>query len=165
MRLIIWCKFVVSWRTVIENLYGLARLPKPQWGRVNEGAKAIRLTDEQRLDWLRLIRSQNVGPRGLRAHLQQMGGSVHTFFCGINVMNRGRDNGEADPQGYSWRFSALSDLVGLPCYCRGKVPVRQGVPLSFSAFSRGRQQGRAPAPPAADMGYVERGYRGTAACA
>jgi hypothetical protein len=38
---------------------------------VNEGAKAIRLTDEQRLDWLRLIRSQNVGPRGLRAHLQQ----------------------------------------------------------------------------------------------
>jgi hypothetical protein len=32
---------------------------------VNEGAKAIRLTDEQRLDWLRLIRSQNVGPRGI----------------------------------------------------------------------------------------------------
>jgi DNA processing protein len=29
------------------------------------------LSDEQRLDWLRLIRSDNVGPRGLRAHLHQ----------------------------------------------------------------------------------------------
>jgi hypothetical protein len=28
------------------------------------------LSDEQRIDWLRLIRSDNVGPRGLRAHLQ-----------------------------------------------------------------------------------------------
>jgi hypothetical protein len=25
------------------------------------------LTDEQRLDWLRLIRSENVGPRGIMA--------------------------------------------------------------------------------------------------
>ncbi len=30
-------------------------------------AKPIRLTDEQRLDWLRLIRSQNIGPRGIMA--------------------------------------------------------------------------------------------------
>jgi hypothetical protein len=29
------------------------------------------LTDAQKLDWLRLIRSDNVGPRGLRAHLHQ----------------------------------------------------------------------------------------------
>src|SRR5882757_7947570 len=28
---------------------------------------SVRLTDEQRLDWLRLIRSQNVGPRTFRA--------------------------------------------------------------------------------------------------
>ena len=27
----------------------------------------VRLTDEQRLDWLRLIRSENVGPRGIMA--------------------------------------------------------------------------------------------------
>jgi DNA processing protein len=38
---------------------------------VNEGAKAIRLTDEQRLDWLRLIRSQNVGPRSIMAQTPQ----------------------------------------------------------------------------------------------
>ena len=28
---------------------------------------SVRLSEEQRLDWLRLIRSNNVGPRGLRA--------------------------------------------------------------------------------------------------
>jgi hypothetical protein len=38
---------------------------------VSEGAKTIRLTDEQRLDWLRLIRSQNVGPRGIMAQTPQ----------------------------------------------------------------------------------------------
>jgi len=27
----------------------------------------FRLTDEQRIDWLRLIRNQNVGPRGIMA--------------------------------------------------------------------------------------------------
>jgi DNA processing protein len=32
----------------------------------------VRLTEAQRLDWLRLIRSDNVGPRGLRAHLHQL---------------------------------------------------------------------------------------------
>jgi hypothetical protein len=34
---------------------------------VGDGAQAIRLTDEQRIDWLRFIRSQNVGPRGIMA--------------------------------------------------------------------------------------------------
>jgi len=34
---------------------------------VGEGRNGIRLTDEQRIDWLRLIRSQNIGPRGIMA--------------------------------------------------------------------------------------------------
>jgi hypothetical protein len=35
-----------------------------------------RLTDEQRLDWLRLIRSDNVGrPRGIMAQAPQAGSS------------------------------------------------------------------------------------------
>jgi len=38
---------------------------------VDEGTQAIRLTDEQRIDWLRLIRSQNVGPRGIMAQTPQ----------------------------------------------------------------------------------------------
>jgi len=38
---------------------------------VNEAAHGIHLTDEQRLDWLRLIRSQHVGPRGIMAQTPQ----------------------------------------------------------------------------------------------
>ena len=52
------------------ELVGLARrgiflgaLWRRLGGEVNARAKTIRLTDEERLDWLRLIRSQNVGPR------------------------------------------------------------------------------------------------------
>jgi hypothetical protein len=33
---------------------------------VDQNNQSFRLSDEQRLDWLRLIRSQNVGPRGIR---------------------------------------------------------------------------------------------------
>jgi DNA processing protein len=36
--------------------------------------KAPKLTDEQRFDWLRLIRSENVGPRTFRALLNNCGG-------------------------------------------------------------------------------------------
>jgi DNA processing protein len=39
------------------------------------GAKGIRLTDEQRLDWLRLIRSDRIGPRTFRALLNHFGGA------------------------------------------------------------------------------------------
>lgn len=35
----------------------------------------MQLTDEQRLDWLRLIRSENVGPRTFRALINQFGGA------------------------------------------------------------------------------------------
>jgi hypothetical protein len=31
----------------------------------------VRLTEAQRLDWLRLIRSDNVGPRGIMAQTPQ----------------------------------------------------------------------------------------------
>jgi DNA processing protein len=42
---------------------------------MNEVAKPIRLTDDQRLDWLRLIRSQNIGPRTFRALINHFGGA------------------------------------------------------------------------------------------
>jgi DNA processing protein len=43
---------------------------------VNESKQGVRLTDEQRIDWLRLIRSQNVGPRGIMAQTPEaFGGS------------------------------------------------------------------------------------------
>jgi DNA processing protein len=42
---------------------------------VSDSTEPIHLTDEQRLDWLRLIRSQNVGPRTFRALLNHFGGA------------------------------------------------------------------------------------------
>jgi hypothetical protein len=38
---------------------------------VVQGEDRIRLTDEERLDWLRLIRCENVGPRGIMAQTPQ----------------------------------------------------------------------------------------------
>ena len=34
---------------------------------MDERRQSVGLSDEQRLDWLRLIRSQNIGPRGIMA--------------------------------------------------------------------------------------------------
>ena len=36
-------------------------------GEVSKLGDGVQLTDEQRIDWLRLIRSPNVGPRGIMA--------------------------------------------------------------------------------------------------
>ena len=40
-----------------------------------EPADGVKLTDSQRLDWLRLIRSENVGPRTFRALVNHCGGA------------------------------------------------------------------------------------------
>ena len=40
-----------------------------------EPAGGVKLSDEQRLDWLRLIRSENVGPRTFRALVNHCGGA------------------------------------------------------------------------------------------
>ena len=40
-----------------------------------EAAGGVKLTDEQRLDWLRLIRSENVGPRTFRLLVNRFGGA------------------------------------------------------------------------------------------
>jgi hypothetical protein len=37
----------------------------------SDSKSEVRLTDEERLDWLRLIRSENVGPRGIMAQTPQ----------------------------------------------------------------------------------------------
>lgn len=43
-------------------------------GRVSAG-RGVKLTDEQRLDWLQLIRSDNVGPRTFRTLINRYGGA------------------------------------------------------------------------------------------
>jgi DNA processing protein len=42
---------------------------------ITKPTASFRLTDEQRIDWLRLIRSQNVGPRTFRALVNHFGGA------------------------------------------------------------------------------------------
>jgi hypothetical protein len=48
-----------------------------------------RLTDEQRLDWLRLIRSENVGPRTFRALVNQFGGASAALEALPDLARRG----------------------------------------------------------------------------
>ena len=42
----------------------------------SEFTAGVGLTDEQRIDWLRLIRSENVGPRTFRTLLNHCGGAL-----------------------------------------------------------------------------------------
>jgi DNA processing protein len=63
---------------------------------VSEGGEPIRLTDEQRLDWLRLIRSQNVGPRTFRALLNHCGGARAALAALPTLARRG--GGTTTPQ-------------------------------------------------------------------
>jgi DNA processing protein len=65
---------------------------------MSEGAEPIKLTDEQRLDWLRLIRSQNVGPRTFRALLNHFGGARAALEALPTLARRG---GASTPQIFS----------------------------------------------------------------
>ncbi len=49
----------------------------------------MNLTDEQRLDWLRLIRSENVGPRTFRALINQYGGAAAALEALPGLARRG----------------------------------------------------------------------------
>src|SRR5437660_4485824 len=47
------------------------------------------LTDEQRVDWLRLIRSDNVGPRTFRALINHFGGARAALAALPDLARRG----------------------------------------------------------------------------
>jgi DNA processing protein len=74
---------------------------------VSEELEPIRLTDEQRLDWLRLIRSQNVGPRTFRALINHFGGARAVIEALPGLARRG--GGHAAPQIYS-REEAMREI-------------------------------------------------------
>jgi DNA processing protein len=54
--------------------------------------RGVRLSEEQRLDWLRLIRSDNVGPRTFRALVNRYGGAGAALKAlpGLNRLGGGR---------------------------------------------------------------------------
>jgi DNA processing protein len=56
---------------------------------VDQNNQSFRLTDEQRLDWLRLIRSQNVGPRTFRALINHYGGAHSALEALPSLARRG----------------------------------------------------------------------------
>jgi len=55
--------------------YAEARSPSEADHPVGEDGDGVRLSEEQRLDWLCLIRSDNVGPRTFRALVNHYGGA------------------------------------------------------------------------------------------
>ncbi len=55
-------------------------------GQRNDG---VQLTDEQRIDWLRLIRSPNVGPRTFRALINHFGGARAALQALPSLARRG----------------------------------------------------------------------------
>ena len=76
---------------------------------MTDGTEPIRLTDEQRIDWLRLIRSQNVGPRTFRALINHFGGARAALEALPALARRG--GGGASPQIYS-RDEAEREIEG-----------------------------------------------------
>jgi DNA processing protein len=62
---------------------------------VSEANEGVRLTDEQRLDWLRLIRSDNVGPRTFRALVNHYGGARAALAALPELARRGGAKGPA----------------------------------------------------------------------
>ena len=49
----------------------------------------FRLTDQQRFDWLRLLRSENVGPRTFRALITNFGGARAALNALPDLARRG----------------------------------------------------------------------------
>jgi DNA processing protein len=58
-------------------------------GVTNGNFPGVRLTDEQRIDWLRLIRSENVGPRTFRRLLNHFGGARGALEALPDLARRG----------------------------------------------------------------------------
>ena len=88
-----------------------------------EPIAGLRLTDEQRLDWLRLIRSDNVGPRTFRTLLNHCGGARGALDALLDLARRGgasrparictRDDAEREMQAahaIGARFIALGEV-------------------------------------------------------
>src|ERR1044071_9009115 len=69
--------------------------------------ESLRLTDEQRLDWLRLIRSENVGPRTFRALVNHYGGARAALAALPDLARRG---GAAKPARQCPREDAEREL-------------------------------------------------------
>src|SRR5688572_24465926 len=64
-------------------------------GTVTREIEGLRLSDEQRLDWLCLIRSENVGPRTFRALVNHYGSARAALAALPELARRGGATGPA----------------------------------------------------------------------
>jgi DNA processing protein len=103
---------------------------------------AIQLSDRQRLSWLRLIRSENVGPATFRALVNQFGGAEAALHALPALSRRGgrpsiRVFTEAEAEAElaaAERAGARLVFMGekgyppraLPCRCAAATPLCQG---------------------------------------
>ena len=62
---------------------------------VSDNEDGVRLSDDQRLDWLRLIRSENIGPRTFQALLRQFGSASAALAALPSLARRGGASGSA----------------------------------------------------------------------
>jgi len=69
--------------------YAEARSPSEADHPVGEDGEGVRLSEEQRLDWLCLIRSDNVGPRTFRALVNHYGGARAALAALPDLARRG----------------------------------------------------------------------------
>ncbi len=118
--------------------YAGVRSPSEADHPVGEDGDGVRLTEEQRLDWLCLIRSDNVGPRTFRALVNHYGGARAALAALPGLARRGgasraarvhsRHDGERElkaAQGLGVAFVAL----GEPEYPRRLQMIDDAPPL------------------------------------
>ena len=91
------------------------------WGRAL--GERVKLSEEQRLDWLRLIRSDNVGPRTFRDLVNYYGGARSALAALPGLARRG---GAAGPQRICSAEEAAAELQA--ARARGVVFVALGEP-------------------------------------
>src|ERR1700691_1893323 len=85
------------------------------WGEVDQNNQSFRLGDEQRLDWLRPIRSQNIGPRTFRALINHYGGARSALAALPSLARRGGADATMKicSQAEAEREIAAADKVGV----------------------------------------------------
>ena len=101
---------------------------------MSKADEGMRLTDEQRLDWLRLIRSDNVGPRTFRALVNNYGGARAALSALPGLARRGGAKGpariasreEAQRDDANFSYVAAWEWQG-----PGKAPALHKEPLTF----------------------------------
>ena len=91
-----------------------------------KGTKAseqgVRLTDEQRIDWLRLIRSQNIGPRTFRSLINHFGGARAALEALPTLARRGGASGAVQifSRDEAMREIALAQKLGVTFVALGE---------------------------------------------